>query len=182
MTAPTRRPPSASSRRSGEALTNRTSSALRAFLGTLPRSLKEGLSDARGDNGVATLNDPATLKFLLQLARRGAGGGSAPSGSAPDMGAIRNARRRELEQMIGNRNSAYFREGSLQSEYRDLIDQGASGDAAPRVADDAIGRRIAELENWMGARRGTLDYKRYWDDPSIQRHAELLDRRERARK
>jgi hypothetical protein len=157
---------------------------LRNFLGTMPQSAQEGITDARDAQGVAILNRPTVLKWLLQLAMRGAG---APRGGpAPDPSALNAARVRELERWMGApRGSAdwkrYWEDLSAQDEYRTLKGQGATGDGTAKVADSEVDKRIAEIDRWMGSRKGSADYKRYWDDFAVQgEYAELLDRRDRA--
>jgi hypothetical protein len=160
---------------------------IQGYLRDIPKPAAEGLLDARDENGVAIMNRPEVLKWLLQLATRGAAGGAPQGGSAPDLSAISNARRREIEGWMGaTRDSPdykrYYGDPKVQAEYQSLIDQGATGDATATVADTEIDQRIAEIDRWMGARKGSADYKRYWDDPVVQReYAELLERRGSAR-
>lgn len=154
---------------------------IKRFLDTAPQSLREGLLSARSDDDVATLNDPAALKWLLQLARprlEVPRGGDEP---APDQTAINSERRREIEQMMANRNSPYWKDGgATQAEYRDLLERGVSTDLVTRTSDEHLSRRIGEIERWMGARKGSAEYKKYWDDVAVQReYGELLERRER---
>lgn len=50
----------------------------------------------------------------------------------------------------------------------------------PRQDGDGRNRdeRLAELNRWMGAPRGSADYRRYWGDPEAQaEYRELLDER-----
>jgi hypothetical protein len=155
--------------------------SLKSYLDTLPQSAQEGILDARDSVGVAILNRPEVLKWLLQLARPRL---MPPQGGpSPDPSAARIARLREIQGWMGARKGSaeykkYYDDPKVQTEYRDLVDQGATGDGTAKVADSAIDQRIAEIDRWMGSRKGSADYKRYWDDPMIQReYSELLERR-----
>jgi hypothetical protein len=68
---------------------------------------------------------------------------------------------------------------SLLADFRELVNRGPTSEASPRVADGAIDQKIAEIERWIGARKGSADYRRYSDDPGVQRqYAMLLERRD----
>jgi len=45
------------------------------------------------------------------------------------------------------------------------------------VTADGVKRRIAEIEAWMGARRGSAEYKLYYEDPLVQEEYRELQRR-----
>jgi hypothetical protein len=143
--------------------------SVKRYLATLPRSVREGLANARDDNDVATLNDPQALKWLLQLARPQL----APprGGSAPD----RSARRREIEGWMGaprgsENYNKYWRDDKVQAEYRALT--AVRSDVTPQTADTEVDRRIAEIEAMMGT-------SRYTRDEAVQRELrELYDRRD----
>lgn len=46
--------------------------------------------------------------------------------------------------------------------------------------DERIDRRIAEIEGWMGAKRGSADYKKYWRNDKVQaEYLELLRERQK---
>jgi hypothetical protein len=150
---------------------------VKRFLDTVPRSVREGLLNARDDNDVATTNDPQALKWLLQLARPRL---EVPRGDpAPDMSAINGARRREIEKWMGApRGSAdykrYWEDNAVQTEYRELTGHGVTNESRHSTGDSDVERRIKEIESWMGT-------KRYTNDEAVQRELrELYDRRDRA--
>jgi hypothetical protein len=46
--------------------------------------------------------------------------------------------------------------------------------------DERIERRITEIESWMAAKKGSPDYKRYYDSPKVQaEYRELLSERQK---
>jgi hypothetical protein len=157
------------------------------LLDSFGNDVYEELLSARGLDGSAIMNKTAVLEALLKAAvmlKRLTGlaarrGGDTSQGAKPDM----SARLRELESwMAAPRGTAeykrYYGDPAVQAEYRELIGQGVTSDARHSTADSDVGRRIAEIEALMRARPGSADYKRYWNDPQIQReYAELLARR-----
>jgi hypothetical protein len=152
--------------------------SVKRYLATLPRSVREGLANARDDNDVATLNDPQALKWLLQLARPQLApprGGPAP----PDHDAINSARIRQLEDWMGapkgsENYNKYWRDDKVQAEYRALT--AVRSDVTPQTADTEVDRRIAEIEAMMGT-------SRYTRDEAVQKELlELYRRRERTQR
>jgi hypothetical protein len=154
---------------------------VKRYLDTLPRSVKEALLNARDDNDVALSNDPAALKWLLKLARP-ALVNRPPAGPAPGQSAIDGARLHEIEGWMSTSDARYWKDEAVQLEYRSLLGSGATPSVA-HTADADVAKRIAEIEKWMGARKGSTEYKKYWDDPAVQReYAELLGRRDQHRR
>jgi len=95
-----------------------------SFLSTAPEGVADLLSNARGADGKAILNDPGTVKWLATLAREfNPVGTIVPAGGNPMQG-IEN-RKAELTKMMGNSGSEYWKgpqANKLQAEYRDLVD------------------------------------------------------------
>lgn len=49
--------------------------------------------------------------------------------------------------------------------------------STPTLSDAGVKGRIAEIEKWMSARRGSAEYKRYYEDPLLQNeYRQLLQR------
>ena len=149
----------------------------RRYLDSLPQTVQDALHWARDSHGVLLLNRPEGMRWLVHVAtRRPSSGGGAP---APDL----SARRREIESwMEAPRDSAnyrkYWSDPAVQTEYRELLDQGAAADVTRSTADTDVEARIAQIEAWMGARRGSTEYKNYWNNAAIQtEYANLLARR-----
>lgn len=101
-----------------------TIDAVRRLLGRLPPALEYGLSSARDAEGRAVLNDPATLRYLVGLAR---GSRSSPSPAksfpseepSPTAGGKFDAEIRSIESKMGT--NAYIRDEAMQARYRELI-------------------------------------------------------------
>lgn len=101
-------------------------------------------------------------------------------GAGPSKASL-SARRREIESMMSDNNPNYWKSEDVQNEYRDLIDRGVGVEGSSQVQDDKIFERIQEIDRWMGANKGSVDYKRYWADPSVQtEYSELIQRRAQA--
>jgi hypothetical protein len=147
---------------------------VRRYLDTLPRSVREGLLTARGDNDVAIANDPAALRWLLQLARPSLR--IPPANPAPDRSVANNARRREIEHWMGAPKGSveykrYYEDPAVQAEYREIISDAASA-GPPRTADSDVDRRIKEIEAMIGN-------KRLYTEEVQQELRDLYDRRDR---
>jgi len=168
-------------------------------LATFGKAVADELTDARDRQGNALFNKLPVLEAFRAAARatpaasRDDGRGSG--GAAPDPGARLaqiEARLREIDGWVGATKGSesykkYWDNPKAQEEYRELRAEHArltgQGVTPHSAADSDVEPRIAELDRWMGARKGSPDYFRYWSDLAVQReYATLLDRRERARK
>lgn len=154
------------------------------LLDTMGKELADEILGARDSEGTGICNKPAVLEAMLKAAqatpakrtRENDGGAPAPS-------AALSARRREIESWMGApRGSAlykrYYDDPEVQSEYQNLVGQGVTNDTAHNIADSDVKHRIEEIESWMGARPGSADHKRYWNDPQIQEEYLQLRRRQ----
>jgi hypothetical protein len=110
----------------------------------------------------------------------GSRGGSSRDLSSRELRAL-SRRCFEIEGWMNSGDARYWKDEGVQAEYRSIIDEGETADATPSTAEADVERRIGEIVALVGARVGSADYKRYWNDPGIQReYVELLERRKHA--
>jgi hypothetical protein len=150
------------------------------LLDTMGKELAHELLGARDDAGTGICNKPAVLEAMLKAAQATPAkrtNDNNDGGAHPDQSAISSARLREIDGWMGSRDARYWKDETVQSEYRELLDRGVTGDVMPNTADADVARRIAELEKWMGARRGSTEYRKYYDDPAAQEEYRQLQRR-----
>jgi hypothetical protein len=95
-----------------------------SFLSTAPEGVADLISNARGADGKAILNDPGTVKWLATLAREFNPVGTIVPGGGNSMQGI-ESRETEITKLMGNPNSEYWKGPTaekLQKEFRDLVD------------------------------------------------------------
>lgn len=86
---------------------------IKSFIDTLPMSVQDILWEARVADSTLALNDPSVLRWLLRL--------SQPAGAYP--GNV-DAEKREIEALMRNRSSKYWRgpeAETIQARYRELL-------------------------------------------------------------
>jgi hypothetical protein len=149
------------------------------ILDTMGKELGDEFLGARDSAGTALCNKPALLEAMLKAAQ------ATPAArprrdNPPDPSVALSARRREIEGWMGARRGSteykkYYDDPKVQAEYQNLID-GVTNNTHS-AAGSEVERRIAEIEGFMGARVGSADYKRYWNDPQMQEEYRQLQRR-----
>jgi hypothetical protein len=159
------------------------------LLDTMGKELANEIWGARDSEGTGICNKLPVLEAMLKAAQGNAdvsnngsrgSGGSAPDARQREIEIARAGadRLRELDRWMSNRDPRYWKDEAAQCEYRDLLDRGVTADGTPKTADSDLKRRIAEIEKWMSAPRGSAEYRKYYDNPATQQeYLELLDRR-----
>ena len=98
---------------------------IQSFLSTAPEGVADLISNARGADGKAILNDPGTVKWLATLAREFNPVGTIVPGSGGNPMQGIESRKAELTKMMGDQKSDYWKgptAAKLQQEFRDLVD------------------------------------------------------------
>ena len=97
---------------------------IQGFLSKAPEGVADLLMNARGSDGRAILNNPQVVRWLAQVAREDNPAGIiVPAGG--DTGATIDAELKNLEGMMGNQQSEYWKgpkADQLQARYRTLVD------------------------------------------------------------
>ena len=127
---------------------------LRAHVDRLPESERAALEAERDTTGLHALNNPIRIRELVAKARGG------------------TETREQLEALMGNRESAYWRGPNamrLQALYRDQL-RGAPPQAKPLPADRAaVDKEIADIEKFMRTDRAA-----YYRDTAKQERLRAL--------
>jgi hypothetical protein len=143
---------------------------IHTWLDAQPEDFSEELLNARHFDGTPICSKPSFLRALLQCAGARSSRGVSASGQGAEL--------REIEALMSDRNSRYFRgpdAASLQARYRELLDQGVSGSQSARQSSN-VETEIREIEAMMKDRRS-----RYYKGPDAeglqQRYRALVDMR-----
>jgi hypothetical protein len=152
---------------------------------TMGREAADEILGARDGAGNGICNKLPVLEGLLKAVNatpsniNSGNGGSAADQRRREVEAARAgaARLHELNGWMANRDPRYWKDEAVQREYRDLLDRGVTADGTPKTVDSGVVRRIKEIEVLMGARPGSSDFKRYWNDPKMQEEYRELQRR-----
>jgi hypothetical protein len=98
--------------------------AINGLLDQAPKGVKEAMLSARGPDGSLLLNNVDAVRWLSAMAREINPASTVVPGAGANAGKAIEERLGEIQKMMGDRKSAYWRgpeSAKLQAEFRDLV-------------------------------------------------------------
>lgn len=92
------------------------------FAATAPEGLLNRVLGARLGDGKVLGDDPEALRWLVSVAREQAPGASLLPAGTPNIGKGVDDRIAEIEKVMSENRSAYFKDAKMQDEYRELLE------------------------------------------------------------
>jgi hypothetical protein len=99
--------------------------AIGGLLDTAPKEVSEAVLNARTSDGKAIMNDPAIVRWFVQLAREANPVATLVPGSAGTGPQAIDTEISSIEKLMGNKNSEYWKgptADKMQSRYRELLE------------------------------------------------------------